>query len=392
LAGLTHYKVVKPHNKCFPGLKSYLKMSYKQTYYFIATCLTISFEKNNKLIIEKTLQSKTIDWDAVVKLSTQQLVFPALYCNLKRAGFLHYLPTDLVNYMELITGLNRERNQQISTQARALNTLLLNHGLTPIFLKGTGNLLAGLYTDIAERMIGDIDFILPKEQYTKAIALLRKDGYTDVLKYHYHLPMQRHYRRIKKENNIAALEIHKELLIEKYTAEFNYDFIRKDIQTINQISLLSYANKLNLSIIANQITDHEFYYKTIPLRNSYDVFLLSKKTNAQQAVNNLYKLKDPLQCFLAGCFEVFNSPDSLQYVKTRKTAAYVKRFKNQFTNTKKVRRKRLVIKNYLALKLFLHTLYRCLVYKEYTIWLLHKMTDKNWYKEKFSFLIPKKKS
>jgi len=370
-------------NAC-PGLKSYLKMSYKETFYFIAACLTISLEKHNKLAIEKTLQSKTIDWDAVVKLSTQQLVFPALYCNLKRAGFLHYLPTDLVNYMELITGLNRERNQQISTQARALNTLLLNHGLTPIFLKGTGNLLAGLYTDIAERMIGDIDFILPKEQYTKAIALLREDGYTDVLKYHYHLPMQRHYRRIKKENNIAALEIHKELLIEKYTAEFNYDFIRKDIQTINQISLLSYANKLNLSIIANQITDHEFYYKTIPLRNGYDVFLLSKKTNAQQAVNNLYKLKDPLQCFLAGCFEVFNGPDSLQYVKTRKTAAYVKRFKNQFANTKKVRRKRLIIKNYLALKLFLYTLYRCLVYKEYTIWLLHKMTDKNWYKKKLT--------
>jgi hypothetical protein len=91
--------------------------------------------------------------------------------------------------MELITGLNRERNQQISTQATALNTLLLDHEITPLFLKGTGNLLAGIYTDIAERMIGDIDFILPKEQYTKAIALLREDGYTDVLKYHYHLPM-----------------------------------------------------------------------------------------------------------------------------------------------------------------------------------------------------------
>jgi len=104
-------------------------MSYKETFYFIARCLTISLEKHNKLAIEKTLQSNTIDWDAVVKLSTQQLVFPALYCNLKRAGFLHYLPQDLVNYMELITGLNRERNQQIIIQATALNTLLLDHGL-----------------------------------------------------------------------------------------------------------------------------------------------------------------------------------------------------------------------------------------------------------------------
>ena len=364
-------------------------MSYKETFYFIARCLTISLEKHNKLTIEKTLQANTIDWDAVVKLSTQQLVFPALYCNLKREGFLRYLPQELANYMELVTGLNRQRNQQIITQVTALNTFLLKHGITPIFLKGAANLMAELYTDIGERMVGDIDFILPKNQHKKAIALLREDGYTDVLKYHYHLPMQRHYRRIKKENNIAAIEIHKELLIEKHTAEFNFDFVKKDAQTINQVCLLSYANKLNLSIISNQITDHQFYYKTIPLRNAYDVFLLSKKTNAQEATSKLNKLKKPLQCFLAACYEVFNSPDSLVYPKTKKTAAYLKRFKKQLTNTIQVKRKHLFVKKYLAIKLFFYTLYKCMIYREYTIWLFYKITDKNWHKEKFSFLMPK---
>ena len=364
-------------------------MSYKETFYFIARCLTISLEKHNKLAIEKTLQANTIDWDAVVKLSTQQLVFPALYCNLKREGFLHYLPQELVNYMELITGLNRQRNQQIITQVTALNTLLLNHGIRPIFLKGAANLITGLYTDIGERMVGDIDFILPKNQYKKAIALLREDGYTDVLKYHYHLPMQRHYRRIKKENNIAAIEIHKELLIEKYTAEFNFDFVKKDTQTINQVCLLSYANKLNLSIISNQITDHGFYYKTIPLRNAYDVFLLSKKTNAQEATSKLNKLKKPLQCFLAGCYEIFNSPKCLMYRKNKQTTTYLKELDSQFTNPEKTRKKHKRIKGYISTRLFLYTLYRCMFYKEYTIWFLHTITDKNWHKEKFSFLMPK---
>ena len=359
-------------------------MSYKETFYFIATCLTISLEKHNKLAIEKTLQSNTIDWDAVVKLSTQQLVFPALYCNLKREGFLHYLPQDLVNYMEHITGLNRDRNQQIITQVRALNTFLLDHGITPIFLKGAANLITGLYSDIAERMVGDIDFIFSKQDYPKAIQLLRENGYAEVVKASYYFPNQHHYRRLHKKGHIAAIEIHKAYTLERYNTEFNYTLTQKNSQTINNVRVLGYADALRLSIITNQITDHGFYYKTIPIRNGYDVFLLSKKTNAQQAVNNLYKLKKPLHYFLAGCYEVFNSPDSLQYIKTRKTAAYVKRFKNQFANTKKVRRKRLVIKNYLALKLFLYTLYRCLVYKEYTIWLFYKITDKNWYKKKLT--------
>ena len=125
-------------------------MNYKEAFYFIAKCLTISLEAKNIQEIEKQLKSKTIDWDAVVKLSTAHYVFPALYCNLKRADFLQYLPQELVSYMEYITNINRDRNEQIIAQAKELNTLLLANNIRPIFLKGTGNLLAGIYNDIAE--------------------------------------------------------------------------------------------------------------------------------------------------------------------------------------------------------------------------------------------------
>ena len=251
-------------------------MNYKETLYFVATCLTISLEGKNRQAIEAQLQAETIDWDAVVKVSTSHYVFPALYCNLKRVDFLKYVPNDLVVYMEHITDLNRDRNLQIIEQAKKLNKLLLANNIRPIFLKGTGNLLAGIYDDIAERMVGDIDFIFSKEDYLKAITILREYGYSEVKKQEYYPPNEsRHYRRLQKENNIAAIEIHKELLIEEYANEFNYSFVEKDTQIIREVTVLSYANKLNLSIIANQINDNGFYYKTMALRNAYDVFLLS---------------------------------------------------------------------------------------------------------------------
>ena len=75
--------------------------------------MTISLEEKNRQEIEKQLKSTSIDWDAVVKVSTAHYVFPALYCNLKRADFLQYLPQELVSYMEYITNINRERNKQI---------------------------------------------------------------------------------------------------------------------------------------------------------------------------------------------------------------------------------------------------------------------------------------
>ena len=274
-------------------------MNYKKTFYFVAKCLTISLETRNKDEIEFTLKTTNLDWDSVVKISTRHYVFPALYCNLKSANFLHYLPKELVNYMEYITNLNRERNKKIIAQTQKLNSVLLVNKIRPIFLKGTGNLLAGIYNDIAERMVGDIDFILSKEDYPRSIDVLRGFGYSEVRKREYYWPDYfRHFRRLQKEDNIAAIEIHKDLLsIKKYTKEFNYSFIAKDIQIINDVAVLSYANKLNLSIIANQINDDGFYYKTIALRNAYDVFLLSKKTNANAAMSSLDKLTNPLNCF-----------------------------------------------------------------------------------------------
>ena len=116
--------------------------------------MTISLEDRNKKSIKKQLQSNNIDWDSVVKVSTAHYVFPALYCNLKRANFLKYLPADLVEYMKFITNLNKERNTKIITQVNELNKILLDNKITPIFLKGAGNLIAGLYEDIAERMGG----------------------------------------------------------------------------------------------------------------------------------------------------------------------------------------------------------------------------------------------
>ena len=357
-------------------------MNYKETLFFIAKCLTISLEEKNRDEIEIILKTMNVDWEAVVKVSTSHYVFPGLYCNFKRADFLKYLPVDLVDYMIHITNLNRDRNVQILQQVQELNSLLLANNIKPIFLKGTGNLLVGIYKDIAERMVGDIDFIFSKEDYPKAITILREFGYSELGTCKYYIPEKRHYRRLKKENNIAAIEIHKELLIEKYANEFNYSFVKQDSQIINGVSVLSYANKLNLSIIANQINDNGFYFKTMALRNAYDVFLLSKKTNAKAAVNTLDKLTNPLNCFLAACYEVFNTVDSLEYNNTKNAASYLSAFNSQFTNrqTTKIRHKR--IKIYLFIKSRVNILYKSIIYKEYRIWLFKRVTDKNWYKEK----------
>jgi len=283
-------------------------------------------EDRNKEAIEKQLQSNNIDWDVVVKVSTAHYVFPALYCNLKRADFLQYLPHELVSYMEHITGINRERNKQIIAQAKELNNFLLANNITPIFLKGTGNLLEGLYEDVAERMVGDIDFLFSEKDFFKAIDILKKDNYTKPESELDYFQGFRHYSRLVKPANIAAVEIHKEVTIEKYRGEFNCEMISEDAQQINDLSVLSFENQLSLSIITSQINDYGFEFNRFSLRNAYDVFLLSKKVDTKKAISNFIKLNNPLNCFLANCNLVFGDLESLKYHKTKKSENYLKAF------------------------------------------------------------------
>ena len=365
-------------------------MNYKETLFFVAKCLTITLEKENRKEIEAQLKSTEIDWDAVVKLSTEHYVFPALYCNLKRADFLKHLPEELVNYMIHITDLNRERNLQIIEQAKEVNELLLDNNIAPIFLKGTGNLLEGLYEDIAERMVGDIDFIVSKDDYLKTIKIIKKDNYVKTHPERDAFPSHRHYFRLSKEHKIAAVEIHKELLIKKYISEFNFSVIKQDSQIINNASVLSFANQLALSIIAKQINDNGQLFKNISLRNGYDVFLLSKKTSLIKALSNFKELLTPLNNFAAICYTTFGNTSSLKYINTEDAKKYLLTY-NKHNSNIKVRKKYLQkTKNKIFVKTRVTIIYKSVFNKEYRSWFLKKIINKNWQQEKLSQLGLKK--
>jgi hypothetical protein len=357
-------------------------MNYKETLFFIGKCLTISHENHNNVLVEEELKSNNIDWDTVVKVSTSHYVFPALYCNLKRADFLHYLPTDLLEYMKYITDLNRERNQQIIDQAKEINELLLTNNITPIFLKGTGNLLEGLYEDIGERMVGDIDFLVSKNDFIITVNLLKKNGYNKYSSEGLMPPNHRHYMRLIKENNIGAIEIHKELLIEKYVEEFNYDIVKEDVILINDVTVMSFDNQLTLSIIAKQINDDGFYFKNISLRNAYDVFLLSKKIIVKNTFNHFNNLFNPLNCFISTCYEIFGQVDSLEYTRTTETKSYLSFFNKSLSNDLFRKKNEIKIAKSLIIRKSLKIIYKSIFNKEYRNWLISMVTDKKWLKQK----------
>ena len=355
-------------------------MNYKESLFFIAKCLTISLEEKNRQEIEKQLKSTSIDWDAVVKVSTAHYVFPALYCNLKRVDFLKYLPQELASYMEHITDLNRERNKEIITQAKELNSLLLDNKITPIFLKGTGNLLAGIYDDIAERMVGDIDFIFSKEDYPKAIEILENEKYSTDKEF---VKFYRHYPRLTNTSKIAAVEIHNKVLNKPYSAILSFEKINKDAELFSNIKVASFGDKLLNSVLPKQINDNLYYSKTICLRTVYDVLLLFKKSNGLLPKTNNQKVDKRFNNFI-GCVNfLLKIKDLNNFKETNSSKKYLYNYNSVLNKSKKEEFKIQVLNVFVKFKLYLNILLWSFTSRDYREYSLNSLTSMAFYKKKF---------
>ncbi|PHR68699.1 MAG: hypothetical protein COA67_12585 [Lutibacter sp.] len=344
-------------------------MNYKKTLFFIGKCLTISYEEKNRLEIEKELKSNSVDWDSVVKVSTAHYVFPALYCNLKRTNFIHYLPKELVEYMIYITNLNRERNQQIIVQAKEINELLLANNITPIFLKGTGNLIEELYEDIAERMVGDIDILVAKHELKETITVLRDNGYENVLLTENTIPNHRHYPRLVKKDSIGSVEVHHEMLIEKHSINFNYQTVKPSVINYKNFSFLGLEDQLKLTILSKQVNDDGHFLKNISFKNSYDVFLLSKKINTLKVVEKTSDFSVIINSFMATTATLLNYPKSIAYISSKSTKLFVKSSLKNYNN--KLRHR--FLSNYILLRKTLVVLSKSFTSKEHRNYIISRL-------------------
>lgn len=358
-------------------------MNYKETLFFVGKCLTINHEEKNKVLVEEKLKSLDVDWESIVKISTAHFVFPALYCNLKKANFLHYLPEELVNYMIHITDLNRERNQEIIEQAKEINDLLLANNITPIFLKGTGNLLEGLYDDIAERMVGDIDFIVSQENFKKSIAILKHENY--VAKEEVYMDFHWHYPKMVKKNRIAAIEIHNKVLKKPYTQYLDYETLKKGTITFNNCNVASYENQFFITILQKQINDNLYYSKTIALRNVYDSFLISTNDFEKNNVLN-NQLEEYINNYKICASEILNFPANLLFIDNKSSKKYLNSYLKILEGSKKELKKIRQKIKYIKLKDKFKIIQYSFIDKEYRSYTLRRFKNIKFYLKNLGLL------
>ncbi len=274
------------------NIYKYLKLNLKELFYFSAKCLTLDEFPNFKEKIIEVFKTEKIVVEDFIKICDTNLILPAIFLKFKSHQLLYLFPEPIGMLLESVYNLNKKRNLHILQQIDEINKKLSIEKINPVYFKGTANLLDGLYSDVGERMIGDIDLIVKDEDYSKTVDLIFELGYSKQPdRYHDGIdPM--HYPPLYRDDMPAVIEIHRTPVDFKYARLFSTATIFeqfKPIQTKENCFVPSDEHKIIHNFIHSQLADLGYLYKRNSLRDLYDLYLLSLRMQPALLINKVEK-------------------------------------------------------------------------------------------------------
>jgi hypothetical protein len=263
-------------------------LSYKRTLQLIADLL--SFE-NNVGALRLQLHPTETDWESLVKVASDHLVLTTVYCRLQQKQLLNFLPEDLVIYLNELTAINRNRNLTLLTEIQDVSNLFDAHNINHVFLKGCALLAGGYYKDSGERMIGDMDILVESEQIEKAFEIITLQGYSKSIFFNYDVQNFRHLDRQVREDKLAAIELHKGVLNDRYAHLMDSNSILSTKTIVNGVAIPNQDNLIWSTILAHQINNYGYYYNSLNFKYVYDCLVLklvSEKPRLKQLYQDRY--------------------------------------------------------------------------------------------------------
>ena len=227
--------------------------------------------------IENNVDLINIDFEKLIKTASSHLMLPAFFINVQKKNLTHLFPDDFIDYIQNIYSINKARNEVLLTETKQLSELLHKNNINHIFLKGSALLLANIFEDIGERMIGDIDFMIQKKDETTILRTLKENNYISHNR-EFKLFKHKHLSRHTHINKIFAIEPHIEFLSKGNRNILSYNELNSSFRDANkQIKIPDLSLILKHCIYSFQIEDFGFASSYYSHRSIYDVYKLNIK-------------------------------------------------------------------------------------------------------------------
>ncbi len=295
---------VPPSTSHVPPSTSHLSPLPPPLHYTIGQCLTLDTIPAHREPLAQALDSGALPLDALLPICDRHLILPAVYYSLKRHGLTQFFPPDLCDHLEQLLQASRARNRHIRQQIDGINAALHAQGIAPVYLKGAAHVLQGLYPDPCERIMHDIDFLVPEAQYQTAAQALLAAGYAEFPT----LPYQRtdpdtakHYPALQHPDFPVSIEIHRLPVSPQSDAHFTAEIILSEKEPLPDIPhafVPSPAHQLIHHVIHSQIANKGYRNKMCSWRDLYDCYRLCQHVAPRNILPGIQKKNQAEAYFL----------------------------------------------------------------------------------------------
>jgi hypothetical protein len=361
------------------------EMNKKWTYFFIGRILSLDFEPLNRDGIRHDLIQLDINWPGFVKMGSDNFILPAIYLNLTRHNLHSFLPADLNGYLGEVLNLNRERNMNIVRQMHFVNNLLIRNNISSLFMKGTGNIVDGLYQDIGERMVYDIDVLVPDDKMITAAKLLESEGFITRKDFiPRSLDSTMHYPILLREDFVAGVEIHRSPSQYLYQKNFEPERVLRnqmDSSVEKGFKVMGYQDRIIHNFLHAQLMHNGHYHADVSHRDLYDLLLLSKKENPWHTFTYYKHYKSQSLAYLKLVHKTFGlpMPETLNTIRTGNFFLWRHKQVLQLSS-KGLKRHHLAL---LLLQKYLLLPIRSLWNAKARNYIISRLTNQQWYKVHF---------
>ena len=233
--------------------------------------------------LKKIIISENTPWDEIIDFANQHLLIPTLCESLKQKNLIQFVENELmVEYLETVYNINSIRNKAILVQLQDISNLFFEIGVKPVLLKGASALSEGHYSGIGERMMSDIDILVPEDRVLECIELLEssKGGYEPIdSEENFWTEDGHHYRRIHSENGAAAFELHRYCLGKGYPYLSNSSVMEhvRDSKSIKNAYVIEPTFELYHAFLHSEISDTSYENNILMLRHVHQAAVIATK-------------------------------------------------------------------------------------------------------------------
>jgi len=222
-------------------------------------------------------------WDGTLRLAAAHDLLPALWSAGRERGWWTALPADALAevvahfapgsthpplVLQQAYNANRLRVADLSDQGRVILEHLASAGIVAVPLKGLHALMAGWWTDPADRVMRDLDILVSKDDAGQASQCLASLGYLPFATGHttaadHELPA------VALPGRAGSVELDTALVVSRWSA------VLPGAEVLDRGPLMSSTDAVIHSIAHAQLHDEAHLLARIPLRALHELMILA---------------------------------------------------------------------------------------------------------------------